>query len=117
MPGGEIMAGKKSAGGKPHAAKPLWAYGYEIIPSQPKHPMDVLRGLVSRHNTLAAQGGRTWTARLVTQRVVHVLVVSADPELDVESNRALEAELTGMGIKYVMTLPMRVDHAPDMEPS
>jgi hypothetical protein len=109
------MTESKRADAKPSDAKALWAYGYEMIPSQTEHRMTVLRGLVDRQNALAAQDGRTWTARLVTQRVVHVLIVSTSPELDRDINRRLEAELAELGVRYRITLPMRVSDGPDAE--
>ena len=102
------MTKRKNADGKSPAARALWAYGYEMIPSQVEHRMTVLRGVIDRQNALAAQDGRTWSARLVTHRVVHVLIVSASPELDRDINRRLEDELTGLGVRYLVTLPMRV---------
>ena len=93
---------------KPAAAKPLWAYGYEMVAPHPEDRMPEIRDLLERQNGDAAREGRTWTARLVARRVMHVLIVSANPEMDVDINRKLEAELTELGIRYFMTVPMRV---------
>jgi hypothetical protein len=96
-------------GRKPGAAKSLWAYGYEMVAPHPEGCMAEIRGLLDRQNAEAGRDGRTWVARLVTTRLVHVLVVSASPEVDLDVNRKLEAELTGLGVKYLVTRPMRVD--------
>ena len=94
---------------KPSGARTLWAYGYEMIPPHLEDRMVEVRGLLERENDEAAQAGRTWTARLVTEeRVTHVLIVSATPQLDLEINRRLEAELNGLGLKFLLTVPMPV---------
>ena len=106
---------KRVADGKPAAAKTLWAYAYEMIAPHADDRMGAIRALVDRQNSEAARVGRTWTARLVTRRAMHVLIVSTSPELDVDINRKLEAEFTELGIRYLMTVPMRVTEEPDAD--
>jgi hypothetical protein len=97
-----------AAAGKPAAARPLWAYGYEMVAPHPAGCMAEIRGVLDRQNAEAARAGRTWAARLVTTRLVHVLIVSGSPELDLDVNCELEAELAGLGVRYLVTLPMQV---------
>jgi hypothetical protein len=82
------------------------------------HPDGIIaniRGVLNRQNAEAARDGRTWTARLVTTRLIHVLVVSASPEQNVDINRRLEADLAALGVQYLMTAPMRVSDDDDTE--
>jgi hypothetical protein len=102
-------------GGKPAAARTLWAYGYEMVAPHPAGRMAEIRSLLDRRNAEAARDGRTWTARVVTTRLIHVLIVSASPERDLDMNRELEAELTGLGVQYLVTVPMRVSREADAE--
>jgi hypothetical protein len=104
-----------AAGGKPSAAKALWAYGYEMVAPHPDGRMADIRGVLARQNAEAALEGRTWTARLVTTRLIHVLIVSESPAQDLEINRTLEAELTQLGVQYLVTAPMQVSDEADME--
>jgi hypothetical protein len=99
---------------KSSVGRTLWAYGYEMIPPHREDRMTEIRGLLDRENDEAAQEGRTWTARLVTEeRVTHVLIVSASPQLDLEINRKLEAELKNLGLRFVPTVPMPVHDHPE----
>lgn len=98
-----------AADGRSSAAKTLWAYGYEMVPPHPEARMAEIRGVIDRQNDEAAREGRAWTARLVARRVIHVLIVSTNPELDVDINRRLEADLTQLGVQYLTTMPMRVN--------
>jgi hypothetical protein len=104
-----------AGGGKPAAAKTLWAYGYEMVSPHPDGRIADIRELLERQNAVAALGGRTWSARLVTTRLVHVLVVSESPQLDTDINRALEQELTHLGVHFLVTAPMRVSDEADAE--
>jgi hypothetical protein len=106
---------RAGAGGKPTAERTLWAYGYEMVAPHPDGIIADVRGLLVRQNAEAVRDGRTWTARLVTTRLIQVLVVSASPELDVDSNRRLEADLAELGVQYLMTAPLRVSDDDDRE--
>jgi hypothetical protein len=111
------MARKRrfTADGKPPAERTLWAYGYEVVAPHPAGRMVEILGLLERQNAQAARDGRTWTARLVTTRLVHVLIVSESPELDLPMNRTLEGELAQLGVQYLVTAPMRVSSEADIE--
>ncbi|HUP52659.1 MAG TPA: hypothetical protein VM198_09285 [Longimicrobiales bacterium] len=94
---------------KPTVGSSLWVYGYEMIPPHREQGMTVIRGLINRKNGEAKREDRTWTARLVTeQQVTHVMIVSDSPELDLEANRAVEAELRTLGVDFLATIPMLV---------
>jgi hypothetical protein len=96
------------------AARTLWAYAYEMI-APPDGSLADTRDLLDRLNAAAAVDGRTWTARLVTTRLMHVLIVSESPEMDLEHNRTLEAGLARLGIQHLLTAPMRVDDDVDAD--
>lgn len=103
-----------AGGGSPSADKTLWVYGYEMKPSQDEQRMAAIRKLLDGENNEAKRSGRRWTARLVTQQqATHVMIVTTDPELDLEVNRKLEAELRALGGEILVTVPMPV--TPDGE--
>jgi hypothetical protein len=104
---------RSAAAGKPSVAKALWAYGYEMLAPHHDGRIADIRGLLDRQNAAAVRDGRRWTARLVTTRLVHVLIVSESPELDLDINRTLETELARLGVQYLMTSPMRVSDESD----
>lgn len=87
----------------------LWAYAYRMEPPQTEARMALIRALVDEENGEAKRGARKWTARLVVEpQVTHVLIVSDTPELLQEGNRKLEAELEASGVRFSLTVPMRV---------
>lgn len=99
---------------KPAAGKTLWVYGYEMVPPHHERRMTAIRGLLDRENLEAKRNDRTWSARLVTeQQATHVLIVSSSPELDLEINRNLEAELKALGGEFVLTVPMPISDDAD----
>ena len=100
--------------GTPSAEKTLWVYGYEMIPPQHEQQMTAIRELLDLENNEAKRTARTWTARLVTRpQATHVMIVSTSPELDLEINRKLEAELRALGGEFVVTVPMPIRADPD----
>jgi len=93
----------------PSTGRALWAYGYEMIPPHREDLMTAIRGLLDQENGEAKREARAWTGRLVTeQQATHVLIVSTSPQLDLEINRKLEAELKALGIEFRVTVPMPV---------
>lgn len=104
-----------NAGDKtPSEERTLWVYGYEMIPPHDEQQMTVIRDLLDLENNEAKRSARTWTARLVTrQQATHVLIVSTSPELDLEINRKVEAELRALGGEYLVTVPMPIRPDPD----
>ena len=102
--------------GAPSAESTLWVYGYEMVPPQPEEQISAIRHMIDRENNEAKRTARAWTARLVTrQQATHILIVSTTPELDLERNRKLEAELKKLGSRFVATvpLPIRADPGAD----
>lgn len=96
------------------AAKPIWAYAYEIIPPQPEERFRPVKTMLDREHEEAVRGARTWVGSLVVERqLTHILVLSDSPEQDLQINRALEAKLTELKANYSVTAPMRV--AEDVE--
>lgn len=99
--------------GTPSEERTLWVYGYEMIPPQRDEQMTAIRKLLDRENNEAKRAARAWTARLVTRvEATHVLIVSTSPELDLEVNRKLEAELRALGGEFVVTVPMPIRAKP-----
>lgn len=102
--------------GMTSAERTLWVYGYEMIPPQPEQQITAIRHMLDRENNEAKQTARAWTARLVTrQQATHILIVSTTPELDLELNRKLEAELKTLGSQFVVTVPMPIRADPEAD--
>lgn len=96
---------EKNTQGHPH--RPVWAYGYEIAPSVERGRLAAIERLVEEEHSNARRGARTWEGRLVVEeQVTHILVVSDDPDQDLEVNRKLEAELKRLDAAFVMTAPL-----------
>lgn len=104
------MEKEEVAGGEtPSTAKTFWTYGYEMIPPYREDRMTTIRAFLDRESDQAKREDRTWTARWMTERrVTHLLIVSGNPELDIEVNRKLEAELRTLGIGFLATVPLPV---------
>lgn len=69
--------------------------------------MKAIRGLLERENGNAKREDRRWTGRLVSEeQITHLLIVSADPDLDFEINQKLESELKALGIEFHVSIPM-----------
>ncbi len=97
----------------PGGSKPSWAYAYQIVPPQPEDRLRAIKTLLDRERKQARLGERTWEGRLVLeQQATHILVVSDSPAQDLEVNRRLEAELTGLEVGFARTVPMSVEGEP-----
>lgn len=93
----------------PRGPKPSWAYAYQIVPPQPKAQLRAVKVLLDHERAQARLEGRTWEGRLVLeQQVTHILVVTDDPDQDIDVNRRLEAELRGAEAAFALTVPMAV---------
>jgi hypothetical protein len=84
-----------------------------MIPPQLEQQRTAVRKLLDLENNEAKRTARAWTARLVTRlQATHVMIVSTSPELDLEINRKLEAELRALGGEFVVTVPMPIKAEP-----
>ena len=90
----------------------LWAYAYRIVPPQPSRRLGPIRRLLKDENASARGGARTWSGRLVLERVAtHILIVSDAPGRTHSINRLLEAELERLEATFSVTEPLAVaDH-------
>ena len=99
------MDGKKAV----QSAKAIWAYAYQMVPSQPGHRMRAILAILAQEHADARRETRTWAGRIVhEQQITHILVVSDSPEQDRSVNRKLEEELRGLNAAYSLTVPMAV---------
>jgi hypothetical protein len=97
----------------PPGSKAVWAYAYEIVPPQPEERLRRILALLDREQAHARLGDRIWEARFVHgQQVTHILVVSDNPQQDLEVNRRLEAELQGLEAGFSITAPLEVADEP-----
>jgi len=101
------------------AAKPVWAYAYQILPPQAEDRLHTIKKLLDQENADAQRAARTWAGRVVVeQQVTHILVVSDSPEQDHAVNRRLEAKLQELNAGFSITVPIAVaDDAEVPQPS
>lgn len=94
----------------PSAPRTVWAYAYQIVPPQPEHRLHALRSLLDHERAQAQLAAHTWEGRFVhEQQVTHILVVSDSPELALEANQRVEAELRRLKAGFAVTAPLAVD--------
>ena len=97
----------------PRESKPSWAYAYQIVPPQPEDRLRAVEVLLDHERAQARLEGRTWEGRLVLeQQVTHILVVTDDPDQDMDVNRRLEAELRDAEAAFALTVPMAIADEP-----
>jgi len=95
----------------------LWAYAYRIAPPQPSRRLGRIRALLKDETAAARGDGRTWSGRLVLERLAtHILIVSDAPGRTHSINRLLEAELERLDATFSVTDPLAVaGHAAGVE--
>lgn len=87
----------------------LWAYAYRIVPPQPSRRLGPIRSLLKNETAAARGGARTWSGRLVLERLAtHILIVSDAPGRNQSINRRLEAELERLDATFSVTEPLAV---------
>ena len=97
----------------PPGSKTVWAYAYEIVPPQTEERLRRVLALLDREQAQARLGDQIWEGRFVLgQHVTHILVVSDNPQQDLEVNHRLEAELRGLEAGFCITAPMAVADEP-----
>jgi hypothetical protein len=97
----------------PRWPKPAWAYAYQIVPPQPEGRLRAVKALLDHERAQARLEDRTWEGRLVLeQQVTHILVVTDNPDQDIDVNRRLEAALRGAEARFALTVPMAVQDEP-----
>jgi hypothetical protein len=95
----------------------LWAYGYEIIPSQGEDPMKEIATLLSEEHENAKRTERVWAGRMVReQRITHIMVVSDSPDQTGRINRRIETRLKQLKAGYSLSLPMAVADGDPAQP-
>ena len=87
----------------------LWAYTYEILPSQGDGPMKEIGTLLSEEHENAKRTKRVWAGRFVReQRVTHIMVVSDSPDQTGKINRRIESRLEELKAGYSLSAPLAV---------
>jgi hypothetical protein len=93
--------------------RPSWAYAYQIVPPQPEDRLRAVKALLDHERAQARREERTWEGRLILeQQVTHILVVTDNPDQEMDVNRRLEAELRGAQAAFALTVPMAVADEP-----
>ena len=101
--------------GKP--VKTIWAYAYQIVPPQTEQGLRTIKVLLKREHSDARGEERTWVGRLVYDpSITHILVVSDSPELDLDVNRRLEAQLKMLKATFLITAPLAVPDPAGVRP-
>jgi len=92
------------------AVRSLWAYAYQIMPSQPSRHLGRIRTLLKEETVAARTRGCVWSGRLVLERdATYILIVSDDARRrNHPINRRLEAELERLEGLFAVTEPMEV---------
>lgn len=87
----------------------LWAYAYQIVPPQPKSRLDTIQGLLDHEHEAARLEARTWTGRLVLERLAtRILIVSDSPDQARGVNRDLATELHRLQVTFSYTAPLEL---------
>ena len=97
-------------------ARPVWTYSYQVVPPQPETHMRPIRTLLEREHLDAKQAARTWHTRLLHEHhVTHILVVTDNPDQDLDFNRRLEKALSEIQAGFARTVPLPVERDPETE--
>jgi hypothetical protein len=92
----------------------LWVYAYLIVPPFAGHLLITLRLLMQREHVRARVEGRTWSGRLVLERLItQVLVVSDSPGQDLGINDEIVAELRRIKANFVTTSSLELPRDDD----
>ena len=87
--------------------QPTWAYAYRIRRPDTSARLDAIDVLLDREHAAASREKRTWAGRVVVEpEMTYLLIVTDSPDQDLEINRLLEAELTGLETDFSITLPL-----------
>lgn len=101
----------------PRGLEPAWAYAYQIVPPQTENRLRAVKALLDDERARARDEERTWEGRLVLeQHVTHILVVTDNPDQEMDVNRRLEAELRNAETAFALTVPMAVADEPVSPP-
>jgi hypothetical protein len=89
---------------RPKSPTSLWAYAYQIVPPQPKSRLETIQGLLNHEHEAARTEARTWTGRLVLERLVtRILIVSDTPDQTRAINGGLAVELHRLQVTFSCT--------------
>jgi hypothetical protein len=105
------LAGRRLDEGKctvvnqwPKSPTSLWAYAYQIVPPQPKSRLETVQGLLNHEHEAACTEARTWTGRLVLERLMtRILIVSDNPDQARAINLGLARELHRLQVTFSCT--------------
>ncbi len=91
------------------AENTLWAYAYEIVPSQAEDRLRAIQALLDEEHLNAKRNARNRGSRVVLEeKITHILVVTDSPDQKLEVNRRLEGELRKLRAGFAITVPMEV---------
>jgi hypothetical protein len=83
-------------------------YAYRLDPPQPEPRFTKIKALLRRAKQAARRNGDLWTGRIVLEtNITHILVVTDDPSQVHDVDRAIEAELERLNMKFALTGPAR----------
>jgi hypothetical protein len=94
------------------AAQGRWAYAYQIEPPESHTRFSKIKSLLGSAHVAARRAARMWTGRIVVEmRVSHILIVSDSPSRQRAVNRALEAELKRLRLRFLVNEPVALPAA------
>lgn len=87
----------------------LWAYAYQIVPPQSKSHLETIQGLLNHEHEAARTEARTWTGRLVLERLMtRILIVSDNPNQARGINLGLASELHRLQVTFSCTESLEI---------
>ncbi|TVR59441.1 MAG: hypothetical protein EA422_15000 [Gemmatimonadales bacterium] len=95
----------------------FWAYGYVLDPPVHRDRLGPMGALLDEGHEQARILARTWEGRFINgDDITHILVVSDQPNQDLEVNQLLEAELYRLKTSFAVTrsVPVNGDSEPGM---
>lgn len=94
---------------RPRSPTSLWAYAYQIVPPQPKSRLETIQGLLNHEHEAAHTEARTWTGRLVLERLMtRILIVSDNPDQARAINLGLARELHRLQVTFSCTESLEI---------
>jgi hypothetical protein len=94
---------------RPKSPTSLWAYAYQIVPPQQKSRLETIQGLLNHEHEAARTEARTWTGRLVLERLMtRILIVSDNPDQARGINRGLAEELHRLQVTFSCTESLEI---------
>jgi hypothetical protein len=89
--------------------QPLWAYVYQIVPSQTLSRLQSIRALLQDEHARAEHEARHWASRVVTEgETTRILIVTDNKDTRQPIDRQLVEELSRLTVTVTVSEPLVV---------